>query len=177
MFSARDESCELRAAVERVADDKVALYYELRNHGSATIFVFDGVEPKEAPFYVEYRGRELVVSQKIIAPPATLSVERPDIPLAARLEPGQRLRHKLELRLPLRANTPYPHLEPKPERGGGVLAIDSFLEVGYFAASDPAVAQETGEGFVIPGLAPTMQTVLRIGPFGRVAFDPTRRVA
>jgi hypothetical protein len=176
MFAARDQSCELRVAVERVADDQIALFYELRNQAPTAVFVFDGVDPKDAPFYVERRPGELIVSQKIIAPPRGLELERPEIPLASRLEPGQRIRHKLEMRLPLRASTPYPHLELRRERGEGYLVVDAFFEVGYFAPPDPSVAREAGEGaFVLPGLTPEMQTVLRAGPFGRVAFDPARR--
>ena len=175
MFAARDQNCELRVAVERVADDQVALYYELRNHGSCAVFVFDGVEPKDAPYYVERQGSELIVSQKIIAPPRGLELERPEIPLAARLDPGQRLRHKLEMRLPLRASSPYPHLEPRRERSDGYIAIDTYFEAGYVAPPDPGVAREAGEGFVLPSLTPEMQSVLRAGPFGRVAFDPSRR--
>ncbi len=175
MFSALDHNCELRAAVERQGDDRFALYYELRNRGDLTVFVFDGVAPKDSPYYVQRNGNALVISHKIIAPPRGLELERPDIPLAARVDPGQRLRHKIEVSLPLREATPYPHLQPPRERTDGYLVLEASLEVGYFAAPDPSVAREAGEGFLIPGLDPNLQTILRAGPIGRVAFDPARR--
>jgi hypothetical protein len=175
MFSALDYNCELRAAVERLADDQIALYYELRNRADQTLFVFDGVEPKEAPYYIERTGNTLTISQKIIAPPRGLELERPEVPLAAIVGPGQRLRHKLEISLPLREFTPYPHLLPMRERSEGYLLIDAHFEVGYFAAPDPSVAKQAGDGFLLPGLRPSEQTILRVGPVGRVAFDPSRR--
>jgi hypothetical protein len=175
MFAALDQHCELRAAVERLGDDKFALYYEIRNKGRQTIFVFDGVEPQEAPYYVERAGNLLAISQKIIAPPPGLELERPEVPLAARVDPGQRLRHKLELSLPLRTASPYPHLSPRRERSREYLLIDAHFEVGYFPAPDASLAREAGEGFVLPGLDPGAQAVIRVGPVGRVAFDPSRQ--
>jgi hypothetical protein len=175
MFAARDQNCELRAAVERLSDNGVALYYELRTHGTQTVFLFDGVVPKDAPYYVQRAGNMLIVSQKIIAPPQGLELERLEIPLAARLDPGQRLRHKIELRLPLRESFPYPHLQPRRDRSGEYLLMETYFEAGYFAAPEPGVAREAGDGWALPGLEPQMQAILRAGPIGRMAFDPARR--
>ena len=153
----------------------MALYYELRNHGHGTAFVFDGIAPKDAAYYIERSGNALTISQKVIAPPPGLELERPETPLAARLDPGQRLRHKLEIRLPLHESTPYPHLQPKRERGASYLVLEAHFEAGYFVAPDPAVARKAGEGWILPGLEPGMQSILRAGPIGRISFDPARR--
>ncbi|MCB9384538.1 MAG: hypothetical protein H6509_07980 [Bryobacterales bacterium] len=175
MFSARDHHCELRVAVQRSGDDGFALYYELRNLARQRLFVLDGVMPAEAPYYIEREGDFVVLSQKLFPIPRGLLVERPEVPLAALVEPGQRLRHKLELKLPLRESIPYPHLLPKHGRSQGYLVMDAAFEIGYFADVPPEKEQALGEGFVLPGYSVKQQTLLRTGPIGRVAFDPVRR--
>lgn len=175
MFAAFEQNCELRVAVQRQGDDQVALYYELRNKSDAAVFVFHGVEPKETPYYVERFARGITISQKIIAPPPGLELERPEIPLATRVEPGQHFRQKLEMTLPLRECAPYPHLQPQRERQSGYLILEGWFEAGFLAPQDPDAAREAGEGWVLPGVSAAKQSIVRAGPIGRFAFEPFRR--
>lgn len=175
MFAAFEQGCELRVAAQREGDDKVALFYELRNKAERAFFVFHGVAPQESPYYVERVSSGLTISQKVIAPPRGLELERPEIPLASRVNPGERLRQKIELGLPLRESTPYPHLRPRRPRGGGYVVLEAWLEIGFFSPESPEVAREAGEGWVIPGLDPARQSIVRAGPIGRFAFDPGGR--
>ena len=175
MFAARDQNCELRAAVRRQGDDKVALFYELRNNHDKAVFLFCGVEPKEAPYYVERNAHDLTIGHKIVAPPRGLELERPEVPLAAQVDPGERLRQKIELGLPLRESAPYPHLMPRRERRTEYEVLDAWLEVGYCELPDGLEAREAGDGFVIPGVRAEMLSILRAGPIGRFAFDGSRR--
>jgi len=174
VFTAFEQNCELRAAVQRQGDDKVALYYELRNKGDAAVFVLHGVEPEEAPYYVERTARGLSIAHKIIAPPPGLELERPEVPLAARVDPGDRFRKKIELTLPLRECVPYPHLQPKRERPSGYLVLEGWLEVGFCAPDDPDAAREAGEGWILPGAMAAKQRIATVGPLGRFAFVPRR---
>lgn len=170
MFTAIGEGCELRVATKRESDDKVALYYELRNKGGQALFGFHGGEPN-----VELAANGLSISQKIVAPPRGLELERPEVPLAARLDPGQHLRGKIDLMLPLRESAPYPHLRPPRARHEGYLVLDAWFELGYVAPQDPEGVRAAGDGYLFPAASAKVQRILRVGPIGRFAFDPARR--
>ena len=161
--------------MQRQGDDQVALYYELRNKGDLAVFVFHGVELEEAPYYVERTRQGLTIGHKIIAPPRGLELERPEVPLAARVEPGQHFRRKLEMTVPLRESMPYPHLQPRGQRQSGYLVVEGWLEVGFVAADETEPAKEAGEGWTVPGVRAEKQSILRAGPIGRFAFEPYRR--
>ena len=112
-----------------------------------------------------------MISQKIIAPPPGLELERPEVPIAARVDPGQRFRQKIEVTLPLRESAPYPHLLPPRTRHEGYVVREAWLEVGFYSPPDPDAAREAGDGFVFPGMDVAAQSILRAGPIGRFAFQ------
>ncbi len=174
MFAAFEQGCELRAAVQRQSDDRVALFYELRNKRDATLLVFDSVEPPESPYYVERTASGIAIAQKVVSPPRGLELERPEIPLASRVEPGGRLRVKLDLPLPLRERLPYSQLTPRRPPAGQYLVLEAWLEVGICELTAELPAKEIEGGVALARFGPGLQTVVRTGPIGRFAFDPSR---
>ena len=180
-YSTQAQGCQLLVGVERPSDDKLVLLYEFRNLAPQTAMVFSGVarrarsgavEQASGVVYVERTAAGLVLGQKVIGVPADIDVERPEIPFVRRVDPGERLRERVEMTLPVEEWTPYSGIAGGRAPGAEQAPLDAWFELGFFFAPDPSVAREVetpaGTLLSVYPFDPSKQTILRVGPIAKL---------
>lgn len=180
-FSTQAQGCQLLVGVERPSEDKLVLLYEFRNQAEQTALIFSGVtrrarsgavEQASGLVYVERTAAGLVLGQKVIAVPADIDVERPEIPFVRRVDPGDRLRERVEITLPVEEWTPYSGLVRRPDAGAEQVPLDAWFELGFFFAPDPSIAREVetpaGTLLSVYPFDPSKQSILRVGPIAKL---------
>lgn len=161
--------CDLRVA-GRAERGALVLGYEFRNRSARVAFLFNvlhrGAEADANLIYAQAVGGVLLLSKKIIPVPADVDVEKPDVPYVTRVESGATFREKLDVPVPVKLWAPYKGAVGTAAEG---TELDAWFELGFFLAPDAGVAKEAGGKLVVYPFAAEKQTVMRVGPVGRLA--------
>jgi len=162
--------CDLRVAA-RGERGALVLGYEFRNRSARVAFLFNvlhrGADADANLIYAQSAGGVLLLSKKIIPVPANVDVEKPDVPYVTKVEPGDTFREKLEVTVPVKLWAPYAGTAGTAAEG---MELDAWFELGFFLAPDASVAKDAGGKLVVYPFAAEKQTVMRVGPLGRLAI-------
>lgn len=168
------QDCDLRVGVQ-AGPDSLHIGYEFRNRSAKTAFLFNvlhrtglsgGPETDPNLVYIYQSSGSIALAKKIFPVPADVDVEKPDVPYVTRVEPGQVFRERFTVPLPLKPWAPY-RGQPAPTLGEAAV----FFELGFFLASDPSVAKNSGGNLIVYPFPAEKQIVLRAGPLGRFALS------
>ncbi len=172
--------CTLQVSLARPDPSVVMLTYVFENGSPQNAFLFNQIYRQVLPdgmfatepqrVYIEASGDGVLLSKKIIPVPDTMDVEKPFIPCATMVKPGESFQETLALPLPLR---PWHHylMLTDDDFASEPTELPASFELGFFLATPEGeklaqtVRTMTGQAAYFYPFNPASQTLLRVGPF------------
>jgi hypothetical protein len=177
-LTAEAERCKLEVQAVLESPTLMKLTYVFSNGNSRNAYLFNrlyrGINAQGAYqtsrdlVYVEAEKEKATISKKIVPVPPLVSVEKPEIPCATCVRPGERFTETLSVPLPLVPYTPY--LEPPSQAAKGTMQCRVWFEIGFFIVGEggDALAKKVptteGEALYFDPFPASSQRLLRIGP-------------